>query len=335
MHFLFYFFIFYLTGSISSFGESINHLEKIRETFLYGSYQEQLRALGLYTKKKIDGENGDDYLKLLDLIIKENPHNAQVYIKLIEVIEENKIKSHYSLFDKMLTEEFLEEDFLGNYKQVLISKTLRVITDLELSKYNHLPVKFFSDEDLHENNPSTLLESARGIGVFKRPKDKELLTEKYKEIISPQVQEEILRSISKYQDAEDIDFFRSIIYSEESRSILKWIALVCLKEYLDSEIAFDILKSTIYSDNIDMRSRAIYTISFFKKDGLEDLLIKASKEDNIKIRYQAVLGLAQYESGQVNDLLKYKMKHDPEKSIRDKARDILKERGLIKENEEK
>ena len=344
MHSFFYSFISYSTFlfrfifSLSifsfsvSFGE-IDHFEKIKKTFLYGSYQEQLKALNLYTPQNLNGKNRDDYLKSLDLLIKENPHSAEVYIKLIEVIEENKLKSHYSLFGMILTRDFLIKDFLASYKHTLIAKCLQTIANLELSQFSDLPGKFFSEEESHENNQRTLIASVRGIGVFKRASDKDKLMEKYKDITSPQVQEEILRSIAQFKDEKDVDFFRSIIYSEESRLILKWIAIVSLKEYPNSKLAFNILKSNVNSDNIDMRSRAIYAISFFKRKEIENLLIRATKEDNVKIRYQSVLGLAQYQSAKVNDLLKYKMKYDPEKSIRNKARDILIERNLVKKEE--
>lgn len=312
--------------------DAFEHLEK---TFLYGSYQEQLKALALYTPVNLKSDQRVSYLRLLKLLIGQEPESTPVYIKIIEIIQENKIQSHYDLFYQVLQKDFLKQDFLGNYKKKMVAKALQAIADLKLSKHAQIFSDFFFDKTLNNGETEVLRSAVYGMGVFKRTEDRHLLLDEYTNITQPRLQEEIVRSLSQFKNELDVDFFKSIIYSDEAHSFLKWIALVSLKEYTDSELAYNLLKSNLYNDDPEMRSRALYTISFFKKDEVKTMLIKSSKENNPKIRYQAVSGLEQYHGKEINDLLKYKMRRDSELSIRKKAREILEKRGFLKKDDKK
>ena len=307
-------------------------LEKIKETFYYGTYQEQADILQNYSKKKYP-TNDNRYTQAIEILIKNKENSPIINFRLIEVISSLKLKNYYKYFETTLK----KDDPLKKDRQTiaLIEKTLKTMCDLTNKVYSDSFKNYFDDPKKNRENNSIIATCILGLGITKTLDYREKIKKLYLESSQESIKRNTIISISLYKQEEDISFFEEIINSEEEKEYYKWIAIIALKEYSPNKKAQKILIESTKSKNPKISSRAIYALNGFDKTLTYPIFVEGSKSDSVIVRTEAIKALSSFKDEQTNKLLKYKYKYDAEYRVREAAKKILIERKVISEEEKK
>ncbi len=332
-HFIFLIFLFldnrYLLAQES---QDKKILEKIKETFYYGTYQEQADILQNYSKKKYP-TNDNRYIQAIGILIKNEETNPIINFRLVETISSLKLKNYYKHFETILK----KDDPLKKDRETiaLIEKTLKTMCDLTNKIYSDFFKNYFDDPKKNRENNSLIATCILGLGITQASDYREKIKKLYLESSQEAIKKNIITSISLYKQGEDISFFEEIINSEEEKEYYKWIAIIALKEYAPNKNAQKILIENTKSKNPKISSRAIYALSDFDKTLIYPIFVEGSKNNSVIVRTEAIKALRFFKDEQTNKLLKYKYKYDPEYRVREAAKTILMERKVISDEAKK
>ena len=306
--------------------------EKIKRVFQYGTYGEQVEALRSIQEQFSDEEKRKVYLPLLEMVINGGARESiQVCMEVVALIESKQLEDYYPVYEQILSNELLEKNVLDQEATTLVSAVLNAMIVSSNRAYGKYMLDHISSENIYANDPAVRKKAIEGIGALSVPNSEDRLIELYDKEERAGIKEIILHSLARYRREEDVAFYEAVIDDEGATSILKWISVVSLKNYPDSEHAYRILNRCYVQKNIEIRSRAVYALSFMKREEIKPFLMRASRNDSPRIRYQSIVGLRRFKGEDVNELLMYKMENDPDKSVRDEARRLLQEREIIEE----
>ncbi|MFC1504461.1 HEAT repeat domain-containing protein [Spirochaetota bacterium] len=286
----------------------------IESTLRYGSYDQQISMI-----TKIRDSKKDEMYEYLRIPI-DNSENSAVLFAVMDAVNIRKIDRFYFFYEEILNNKadryYLTEE--------LISQTLYYMTETEKSEtYERFYISYFTNENIDIKKQAVV-----GIGRSLTDGYRSKLKELYADSEDEYLKIETLRSIGAYKNPEDIIYFDNIIWDEISLPVHKWIAVVELRHYTESKDAENTLIECYRMDDIEIKSRAIYALSFFKGEKTLDILYKACNDNSSKIRMQGIKGLINYNNDKVNLILRYKAKHDNDPKIKKEAKNILKEKGL-------
>lgn len=302
-------------------------LTYIRETFKWGTYAQQAKMITKYEKYTPD--EYPRHFKLLETY-KQSLQSDITATALFNVIKKHKLDGYNDTITNYIKKTLKKNRIISRNTEQAVTAALEAIQALSNTFFTATVTNLYLDETLNKKNEKILGQSAAFIGLIHAPKMREVLKKDFNKASSYSFKSILIKSIAAYKETTDIPFFEKIIFDPAENHVLKWTALVELKNYAPSPKALSIINECYNSENLELKSRALYVLKFFKNDGIKEKIFNAAKDPSALLRYQAVKALENTEDPEGIELLQYKYKHDPEQRIRREAENILKEMGIIK-----
>lgn len=305
-------------------------LEGLRKVFRFGTYAQQVDALGRFTQA-LPLSNREAIVETFSLLENQLDNN-DVLRRFMDVIENNKLARYYGMFEK----SFLARDSRGDEARpddlALMGESLRHLVSLSNAANLPLIESCFTNGVRNRKNPVIISEAFRGIEIHKpvwaREKIRELLrADDGNEFVMAAA----VKALVAYKNEDDIALLAELVANGATPSLPRWNAVAYLGEYAPSDKAYQKLMAYLQQTDVDIRARSIYALGFFKNQNVRDLLAKSCKDNSARIRIFAVKGLAQWNDEETNELLQFKYKNDSEASVRAAAEKILRDRGLVKD----
>jgi len=305
-----------------------NELSYYSKTFKFGTTAEITAALSrIQSRIRTDKEGGKFKEVIKPLYSPE--HDVAVLIALFDLTEKEKLLQYHFAVADIIKKISEKEGNLSRNDTLLIAAGIRIIVVGDSAEHNRLILEFFTDSAKHRDNPAILYEAISAMAFIKPVEHRERLKALYKENNTESIRQSVIRAIAACAVEEDIPFIEKIVYDESESEIVRWVAAVALKEFAPSKKALTILRELFNGENFNLKSRALYAMSFFKDEDILPLLIRASRDDRPEMRIQAIKALAVHNTKEITELLKYRFDFDTDAKVKVEAEIILKERGVI------
>ncbi|HMB01148.1 MAG TPA: HEAT repeat domain-containing protein [Spirochaetota bacterium] len=309
-------------------GESKSQLAYYKDTFRFGTAEEQLELLSKYLNfdKKI---SGSEYWSILALPV-SNSRQREVQNVLMDIIKKHKLKRYYTFYEKVVAGFIQEKKYFKKNELLTLRKALKHMTALSNKAYAEYMLYFYTNRQNFRDYPRVIAAAIKGIGMAQTPGFRSRFKKFYYETDAKSIHAALVQALVSYQEEEDISFLENIIMDPAEEAVVKWHAVASLSRYSTSKKAFKLLKLCMDHADTGIRARAVYAAAFFKQPEVRDLLIKAARDDSDRIRYFAIKGMEKHNTDRINELLQYKVKYDKNTRIKKLAEQILTDRGLIK-----
>lgn len=320
-----------ISNAVSNSANSVEkQLEGLRKVFRFGTYEQQVDALGRFTPS-LPVSNRDAIVETFTLLENQLDNN-DVLRRFMDVIENNKLARFYGMYEK----SFLSRDAKGEDARpddlALMGESLRHLVSVSNAANLPLIESCFTNNTRNRKNPVIISEALRGIEIHKpawaRDKIRELLKA---DDVNEFVMAAGVKALVAYKNEEDIALLGELVSASSTPSLPRWNAIAYMGEYAPSDKAYQKLMAYLGQTDVDIRARAIYALGFFKNQNVRELLAKSCKDNSPRIRVYAVRGLVQWNDEEANELLQFKYKNDKDASVRAAAEKILRDRGLVKD----
>ena len=295
-------------------------LKRYTNFLKYGTFSQKIEVIKIISKNK-------NLSKLIKYTKQDFIKNEFFGINVLNSIETLKSKNDYDFLDIIVENK---SNLINKSYFKLLKKSLSMINSLKLEKYKKFLISLYKLK-----NNDIKIQCIKGIGIFKIKEYKEKIKKLFKVTENVYVKSEIIKSVSKFAEEEDINFLEKVIFSDLSSPINQWISVVSLKTYIGSKKAENLLIKNLSMNDIEIKSRALYALSFFNNKKIYKLLLEYTQNDSPRLRYFAVKGLENYNTDEVNNILQFKYHNDGEIKIKNLAKKILVERKIIKVEKKK
>jgi hypothetical protein len=305
-----------------------NPVETFRRTFRFGNWAQQVEALSLY--KNIPRTNRAPYEAALELLLPQLDNN-DLARKFMEVIEVERLHRYHGYFEAVVRRKDGKGDLASPEDLSVITEGLRHINLLSNAAQLPLVADFATNAARNRGQAPLIIEGLRAVETHRPAAFRALLPPFISgESFAEGVQAAALRALIAYKNPADLDAIVALVKRDDLKSLVKWTAVAGLAEYAPDKRAHETLMALYTSPDFEIRARALWALGHFKVAETRELLMRACKDNAPRIRVFAVKGLAKWTEPEINELLEFKRKNDPEKSVRDAAEAILRERGLAK-----
>ncbi len=135
----------------------------------------------------------------------------------------------------------------------------------------------------------------------------------------------IILALGDLKSYDSVPFLSAIAEDDDQESIIRRYACDSLRKIGDPA-AIGSIEKAYATDDVILRSYAMYAMSGFKDADVVPFLIEGLKDSYVKVRISAAQGLGDLQAKEAIPILQYKARKDPEQSVRIES---VKALGLI------
>lgn len=292
----------------------------------YGTWGQQVEALERFDA--IPASNRAGYDEALDALHGQLEQN-DLARKFMAVVGRNRLVRHEGEFPVILKRRDSKGDLVTPDDLGVMADAMSWMNEKTNAAWAPVLITFATQESAHRRNGPLMVQGLRAVEIFKpdgiRPYLKTLVGE---ETWHENIQAAALRALGSFKVAEDVPYFLDLSKRDDLKTLVKWTAVASLAEFSPDPKAREALSALATSGDFEIRARALWALGAFPGEDVRALLLRSSRDNNVRIRLFAIKGLSKFNDADVNDLLVFKTKRDPEASIRDASKEILKGRGI-------
>ncbi|MEW5818037.1 MAG: HEAT repeat domain-containing protein, partial [Spirochaetota bacterium] len=278
--------------------------EERKETLLFGIDSEIVDVIKKMTEEKTL------YLKKEILNLFSTSLNTEVLKAVLDYLSTIKSRDAEDAAIKVL------EDY-GDYKDTdpkLIIASIQYLSEGKNEKAFDAISKLISNE-----NESIAKAAIKAVGKSGNEKYVEALIEHMHETDFPQsLKPEIILALGEIGSKKATNLLTDILKNETEEPVWRRYACDSLGKIGDPS-SIDVLKKAYTGGDVNLRAYAIYALSHFLSDDVENTLIDALKDSNLKVRISAARGLGEKRSEKAVPILIYKANKDPELNVQQEA----------------
>ncbi|MBN8219071.1 MAG: HEAT repeat domain-containing protein [Spirochaetes bacterium] len=305
-----------------------NPVETFRRTFRFGTWAQQVEALALFNN--IAKSNRAPYEAALELLFPQLDNN-ELARKFMDLIEAQNLRRYEGYFAAVVARKDGKGDLASPEDLLVIGEALRHMNALSNAAQFPLLADFATNAARNRGHGALVIEGLRAVEIHRPAEFRSKLPPFINgESWAEGVQAAALRALVAYKSPADLEYLISLVKRDDLKSLVRWTAVAGLAEYAPDPRAYATLQALYTSADFEIRARALWALGQFPGTETRELLLRACKDNAPRIRLFAVRGLAKWREAEVNELLEFKRKNDPEKSVREAAEALLRERGLAK-----
>ena len=166
----------------------------------------------------------------------------------------------------------------------------------------------------------------RAVGKSGRTDFKSSLRNFYEDSDFPkELKPNIILALGDLKSYDSVTFLSGLVEDDDEDSIIRRYACDSLRKIGDPS-AMGSIKKAYATDDVILRSYAMYAMSGFEDADVVPFLLEGLKDSYVKVRISAAQGLGDVQAKDAIPILQYKARKDPEPSVRMEA---VKALGLI------